>query len=162
MAGEKIAKDHIQQVRQLAGIIHEYREHPAAFTKFQLMCGITFGSDPVSGMIHVTPTRQDEQFACKDKELLEQAGSERDAFFDAVDFFATHEVALAWNGESPAKDFHVPRELSLNFAHPTLNVEIEFRRKGEADAFRLSMLFVGFENLGSATIYAGKRQGLLV
>ena len=158
---QQIAQEQIHQVRQLAGIIHEYREHPGSFTKFQLMCGITFGADPVSGLISVTPSKQDEQFRCKNKELLEQAGSERDAFFDAVDFFATHEVALAWNGKAPNKEFQVPREMSLNFAHPTMNVEIEFRRKGEPDAFRLSMLFIGFDNLGSATLYAGKRQGLL-
>lgn len=161
MADAHIPEQQIATVRQIAGIVHEYREYPARFTKFELMCGLTFGTDPVSGLIRVTPSKQEEQFRCKDAELLGHAGSERDAFFDAVDIFATSEVALAWNGQSPTKDFHVPREMSLNFAHPTMSVEITFRRKGEPDEFRLSMLFIGFDNLGSASIYASKRQGLL-
>ncbi|MGV3551144.1 hypothetical protein [Rhizobium sp.] len=161
MAEQHIPEQQIQTVRQIAGIVHEFREYPARFTKFELTCGMTFGADPVAGIIRVTPSKQDEQFLCKDEELRERAGSDRDAFFDAVDIFATSEAALAWNGNSPGKDFHVPREMSLNFAHPTMNVEIEFRRKGEPDAFRLSMFFIGFDNLASASVYASKRQGFL-
>lgn len=158
---QHIPEQQIETVRQIAGVVHEFREYPARFTKFELTCGMTFGSDPVAGVIRVTPSKQDEQFLCKDAELLGHAGSERDAFFDAVDIFAGNNVALAWNGTNPKKDFHVPREMSLNFAHPTMSVEIEFRRKGEPDAFRLSMFFIGFDNLASASVYAGKRQGLL-
>ena len=161
MASEHIPEQQIQLVRQVAGVVHEYREHPARFTKFELMCGLTFGPDPVSGMIRVTPSKKEEQFRCKDEELLGHAGSERDAFFDAVDIFATSGAALAWNGKSPTKDFHVARELSANFTHPTMSVEIAFRRKGEADEFRLSMLFVGFDNMGSASVYAASRGSLL-
>lgn len=161
MAGAHIPEPQIQIVRQIAGVVHEFREHPARFTKFELICGLTFGPDPVSGMIRVTPSKQEEQFRCKDEELLGHAGSERDAFFDAVDIFATSGAALAWNGESPGKDFHVARELSANFTHPTMNVDIAFRRKGDPDAFRLSMLFIGFDNTGSASIYAGSRGKLL-
>ncbi|MBX9458198.1 MAG: hypothetical protein KL863_20395 [Rhizobium sp.] len=151
----------IDIVRQLAGIVHEFREHPARFTKFELMCGLNFGTDPVTGLIRVTPSKQEEQFRCKDEELLGHAGSERDAFFDAVDIFAASGAALAWNGVSPNKDFHVVREMSANFAHPVMSVDITFRRKGEADAFRLDMVFVGFDNAGSAGIYAAGRGKLL-
>jgi hypothetical protein len=158
---QHIPEQQIATVRQIAGIVHEFREYPARFTKFELTCGMTFGTDPVAGVIRVTPSRQDEQFLCKDAELLGHAGTERDAFFDAVDIFASSEAALAWNGVSPTKDFHIPREMSINFSHPTMSVEIAFRRKGEADSFQLSMFFIGFDNLGSASIYAGKRQGLL-
>lgn len=161
MAGEHIPEQQIQLVRQIAGVVHEFREYPDRFTKFELMCGMTFGPDPVSGLIRVTPSRKEEQFRCKDEELLGHAGSERDAFFDAVDIFATSGAALAWNGVSPTKNFHVPREMSANFTHPTMNVEITFRRKGDPDEFRLSMVFIGFENTGSASIYAASRQALL-
>lgn len=151
----------IEIVRQLAGVVHEFREYPARFTKFELMCGLNFGTDPVTGMIRVTPSKQEEQFRCKDEELLGHAGSERDAFFDAVDIFAASGAALAWNGVSPTKDFHVVREMSANFAHPVMSVQIAFRRKGEPDEFRLDMVFVGFDNAGSAGIYAGGRGKLL-
>jgi hypothetical protein len=161
MAGTHIPEQQTAVVRQIAGVVHEFREHPARFTKFELICGLTFGPDPVSGMIRVTPSKKEEQFRCKDEELLGHAGSERDAFFDAVDIFATSGAALAWNGTSPSKDFHVAREMSANFTHPTMNVEITFRRKGEPDEFRLSMLFIGFDNAGSASIYASGRQALL-
>ena len=110
MAAEHIPEQQIALVRQIAGIVHEFREHPARFTKFELFCGLSFGPDPVSGVIRVSPSKQEEQFRCKDEELLGHAGSERDAFFDAVDIFASSGAALAWNGESPKKDFHVARE----------------------------------------------------
>jgi hypothetical protein len=161
MAGDRIPEQQISVVRQIAGVVHEFRDHPARFTKFELMCGLTFGEHPVSGLIRVTPTKDEQQFRCKDEELLGHAGSERDAFFDAVDIFATSGAALAWNGTSPSKDFHVAREMSANFTHPTMNIEITFRRKGEPDAFSLSMLFIGFDNTGSASIYAGSRGALL-
>jgi hypothetical protein len=161
MAAESIPEQQIELVRQIAGIVHEYRKYPARFTKFELMCGLSFGPDPVTGMIRVTPSKQDEQFRCKDEELLGHAGSERDAFFDAVDIFATSGAALAWNGKSPKKDFHVVRELSANFTHPTMSVQIAFRRKGEPDEFRLDMLFIGFDNQGSAIVYSGSRASLL-
>lgn len=161
MAGEHIPEQQTTVVRQIAGVVHEYREHPARFTKFELMCGLTFGPEPVSGMIRVTPSKKEEQFRCKDEELLGHAGSERDAFFDAVDIFATSGATLAWNGRSPTKDFHVAREMSANFTHPTMSVDIAFRRRGEPDEFRLSMLFIGFDNVGSASIYAGSRGALL-
>jgi hypothetical protein len=161
MAAEHIPEQQIALVRQIAGIVHEYREHPARFTKFELMCGLSFGPEPVSGIIRVTPARKEEQFRCKDEELLGHAGTERDAFFDAVDIFASSGAALAWNGKSPTKDFHVARELSANFTHPTMSVDIGFRRKGEPDEFRLNMLFIGFDNIGSASIYAGSRGTLL-
>lgn len=161
MAAEFIPEQQIELVRQVAGIVHEYRKHPARFTKFELMCGLSFGPEPVTGLIRVTPSRQEEQFRCKDEELLGHAGSERDAFFDAVDIFATSGAALAWNGKSPKKDFHVVRELSANFAHPTMSVQIAFRRKGEPDEFRLDMAFVGFDNPGSASVYAASRGALL-
>lgn len=161
MAAAHIPEQQISVVRQIAGIVHEYRDHPARFTKFELMCGLSFGQDPVSGLIRVTPSKKEEQFRCKDAELLGHAGTERDAFFDAVDIFATSGAALAWNGKSPTKDFHVARELSANFTHPTMSVEIAFRRKGDPDEFRLDMFFVGFDNLGSASIYAGSRGNLL-
>jgi hypothetical protein len=160
-SAQHIPEQQIQTVRQIAGIIHEFREYPARFTRFELTCGMSFTDNPVSGLIRVTPSKQEEQFRCKDEELLGHAGSERDAFFDAVDIFASSETALAWNGTSPTKDFHLPREMSANFAHPTMSVDIAFRRKGEPDTFQLSMFFIGFESLGSAMIYAGKRQGLL-
>ena len=161
MAAEHIPEQQIALVRQIAGIVNEFREHPARFTKFELFCGLSFGPDPVSGVIRVSPSKQEEQFRCKDEELLGHAGSERDAFFDAVDIFASSGAALAWNGESPKKDFHVAREMSANFTHPTMSVDITFRRKGDPDAFKLNMLFIGFDNAGSASIYAGTRQALL-
>jgi hypothetical protein len=161
MAAEHIPEQQTGLVRQIAGIVHEYRKHPTNFPKFELMCGLSFGPDPVSGMIRVTPTKQDEQFRCKDEELLGHAGSERDAFFDAVDIFATSGAVLAWNGTTPSPKFDVVRELSANFAHPTMSVDITFRRKGEPDAFKLNMLFIGFDNVGSASIYAGSRGKLL-
>ena len=161
MAGAHIPEPQIQIVRQIAGVVHEFREHPARFTKFELLCGLSFGPDPVSGVIRVSPSKQEEQFRCKDEELLGHAGSERDAFFDAVDIFASSGAALAWNGKSPKKDFHVAREMSANFTHPTMSVDITFRRKGDPDAFKLNMLFIGFDNAGSASIYAGTRRDLL-
>ena len=51
MAAEHIPEQQIALVRQIAGIVHEFREHPARFTKFELFCGLSFGPDPVSGVI---------------------------------------------------------------------------------------------------------------
>jgi hypothetical protein len=161
MAGDHIPEEQIRLVRQIAGIIHEYREHPDRFVKFELMAGLTFGPDPVSARIRLTPKESDEVFRCKDEELLGHAGSERDAFFDAVDIFAASGTALAWNGAVPSPAFDPVPVMSLNFAHPTFSVDITFRRRGEPDAFKLAMLFVGFDNTGAASIYAGSRQGLV-
>lgn len=161
MAAEHIPVEQIEPVRQVAAMIREYREDPARFTRFVMMCGLSFGPEPVAGMISVTPSRQQEEFRCRDAKLLGHAGSERDAFFDAVERFAASGAALAWNGESPSKDFHVAREMSANFAHPTMSVECVIRRKGEPDEFRLDRLFIGFDNVGAASIYAANRRTLL-
>lgn len=151
----------IDVVRQVASMIYDYRDHPSRFTKFEIKCGMTFGRNPVSAIISVTPSRKDEQFLCRDKELLDQMGSERAAFFEALDIFASHEAALAWNGKSPTRNFQVPREMSLNFAHPTLHADLAVRRRGDADEIGLRMLFIAFESALAASIYASKRPGLL-
>lgn len=151
----------IETVRQVASLIYDYRDHPARFTRFEMKCGMSFGRHIVSGIVSVSPSRKDEQFVCKDEELLEVMGNERDAFFEAIDVFASHDAALAWNGKSPTKNFNVPREMSLNFAHPTMHADLVFRRKGEADETALRMLFIAFQSPLAASIYASKRPGLL-
>ena len=142
-------------------MIYDHRDHPARFTRFEMKCGMTFGPDPVSAVITMTPSKKEEHFLCRDKDLLEAAGSDREAFYEAVNMFASQGAALAWNGKTPGRDFHVPREMSLDFAHPTMSADIVFRLKGEADNIALRMLFIGFDSALAASIYSGKRAGLL-
>ena len=161
MSAEHVAEPQSRLVAEIAGIIREYRKRPAAFTKFELMGGLSFGPEPVAATIRVTPSKKEETFRCKDATLLGKAGSDRDAFFDAVEIFAECPVILAWNGKTPNASFHVVRDMSANLSHPTFSVELAYRRKGEPDELRTNMFFIAFDDETSANAYAKGKVGLL-
>ena len=162
MSAVHIAQPQSQLVSEIAGIIREYRKRPTAFTKFELMGGLSFGPEPVAATIRVTPSKKEETFRCRDQSLLGKAGSDRDAFFDAVETFAERPVILAWNGKTPNASFHVVRDMSANLAYPTFSVELAYRRKGEPDELRTNMFFIAFDDVSAANAYAEGKAGLLI
>jgi hypothetical protein len=109
----------------------------------------------------VTPRAREEQFRCKDAALKASAGTDRDAFFAAVETFARSAALLAWNGETPAGDFQMVRELSGNFAYPTMSVELGYRRRGDSDEYRANMVFIGFPDGDTADSFAAERAHLI-
>lgn len=150
-----------QLVGQIAKVIRDYRATPEKFVKFDLMCGLTLKTDPIAGRIRVSPKRKEEHYRCKDAAQLASAGSDRDAFFAAVETFADSPALVAWNGETPKGDFQMVRDLSANFAHPTMSVDLAYRRRGESDEYRTNMVFIGFPDGPAADAYAATRGHLI-
>ena len=148
-------------VGQIATVIRDYQATPEKFVKFDLMCGLTLKVDPIAGRIRVTPKRREEQFRCRDAAQLAAAGSDRDAFFAAVDTFARSGAVIAWNGETPKGDFQLVRDLSANFAHPTMSVDLAYRRRGDSNEYRTNMVFVAFPDGPSADAFAAERPHLI-
>lgn len=162
MSAEPAAAPQFRMVGEIAGLIREYRKRPESFSKFELMAGLSFGPEPVAAAIRVTPSKKEENFRCKDTALLDRAGSEKDAFFAAVDRFTESEVIYAWNGKTPDPSFHVVRDMSANLVHPTFSVELAYRRKGEPDELRTNMFFIAFDDQASADAYAESKVDLLM
>ena len=161
MAAEFIPEAQNELVAQIATVISDYRDNPEKFVKFELMCGMTLRVEPIAGRINVTPRAKNEQFRCKDEAQRAGFASDREAFFGAVEAFADKAGFLAWNGVTPEGKFELVQELSANFSHPTMSVELGYRRRGDSDEFRTSMVFIAFDDTASAQAYADKRPNLI-
>jgi len=161
MAAPYLPEPQNKLVAEIATVILDYRDKPEKFVKFELMCGLTLKVDPIAGQIRLTPRAKEERFRCKDAALKASAGSDRDAFFAAIETFARSEALLAWNGITPAGDFQMVRELSGNFAHPTMSVELAYRRRGDSDEYRANMVFIGFPDGDTADAFAAQRAHLI-
>jgi hypothetical protein len=161
MAAPHLPEPQNKLVAEIATVILDYRDTPEKFVKFELMCGLTLKVEPIAGRIRVTPRAREEQFRCKDAALKASAGTDRDAFFAAVETFARSAALLAWNGETPAGDFQMVRELSGNFAYPTMSVELGYRRRGDSDEYRANMVFIGFPDGDTADSFAAERAHLI-
>lgn len=161
MAAPYLPEPQNKLVAEIATVILDYRDHQEKFVKFELMCGLTLKVDPIAGQIRLTPRAKEERFRCKDDGLKASAGSDRDAFFAAVETFARSEALLAWNGITPAGDFQMVRELSGNFAYPTMSVDLAYRRRGDSDEYRANMVFIGFPDGDTADAFAAQRSHLI-
>lgn len=161
MAAPHLPEPQNKLVAEIATVILDYRDKPEKFVKFDLMCGLTLKVEPIAGRILMTPRAKDERFRCRDVGLKASAGSDRDAFFAAVDTFARSEALLAWNGITPAGDFQMVRELSGNFAYKTMSVELAYRRRGDSDEYRANMFFIGFPDGDTADAFAAERSHLI-
>lgn len=161
MAAPYLPEPQNKLVAEIATVILDYRDKPEKFVKFELMCGLTLKVEPIAGQIRLTPRAKDERFRCKDGPLLASAGSDRAAFFAAVDTFARSAALLAWNGITPKGDFQMVRELSGNFTHPTMSVDLAYRRRGDSDEYRANMFFIGFPDGDTADAFAADRAHLI-
>lgn len=161
MAAPHLPEPQNKLVAEIATVILDYRDKPEKFVKFELMCGLTLKVEPIAGRIRLTPRAKEEQFRCKDTALKASAGTDRAAFFAAVETFARSAALLAWNGETPDGDFQMVRELSGNFAHPTMSVELGYRRRGDSDEYRANMVFIGFPDGDTADAFAATRAHLI-
>jgi hypothetical protein len=148
-------------VREIAGLLGQFHKRKSSFLKFGLRGGVALNKQPAGCRIMVSPTQNDEQYRVQDPELRRGQPSEKDAFFAAVDTFAAHGAFLAWNGKRPAGSFDTVRDLSENFAHPTMTIEIVYRKRDEEHENHLNMFFIGFADEASAADYAERKSALM-
>lgn len=148
-------------VREIAGLIGEYRKRKSSFLKFGLRGGVALNRDPAGCVIMHSPTQNDEHFQCRDAELRKGQPSEKDAFFAGIEKFAGLGAFLGWNGKRPPGSFDTVRDLSEDFAHPTMTAEILYQRRGETHENRLNMFFIGFADEAAAADYAERKKALV-
>lgn len=148
-------------VREIADLLGQYHKRKSSFLKFGLRGGVALNKEPAGALIMHSPTQNDEQYRVQDAELRRGQPSEKDAFFAGVEKFAAHGAFLAWNGKRPAGSFDTIKDLSEDFAHPTMTVEIAYRKRGEEDESRLNMFFIGFADEAAAADYAERKPGLV-
>lgn len=149
-------------VKEIAALFTEYRDDPKDFVKFGMKCGLALNTVPLAAMIMFGPKQKDEHFRIADPIALKKhGGSETKAFNAAFDQFTGNAAFLAWNGIKPPGRVDLVRELSENFAHPTMTVEMTYRRRGDSAESRLNMFFIGFKDEESAQAY-GKKQAVLL
>lgn len=148
-------------VREIAGLIGQYRKRKSSFLKFGLRGGVALNRDPAGAIIMVSPTQNDEEYRVRDAALREGQASEKDAFFAGVEKFASLGAFLAWNGKRPPGSFDTVKDLSEDFAHPTMTVEIVYQKRGEDHENRLNMFFIGFADEAAAEDYARRKPALV-
>ena len=143
-------------VAEIAGLVQEYRKDGGAFVKFGLKCGMTLGKLPIAGGIMHSPKKSDERFQISDPAFREKYPSEKEAFYAAFDQFTSNAQFLAWNGKVPDdKKFDLVKDMSENFARPTMQVEVIYRKRGGEHEEKLRMFFIGFNDDNEAKGYAG-------
>ena len=156
------AKIQTDLVAEIAAIVTEYRRDASNLVKFGLKCAIALNREPIAGGIMYAPKRSDETFKIRDTSFEGKFETDKDAFFAAFDRFTGHAAFLAWDGRLPDPAFEVVKQLSDNYAFPTMMVELVFRRRGSDLEKKLSMFFIGFPDEESAVSYGKRREAALV
>jgi hypothetical protein len=150
-------------VRTIAETVEDYRAGSPALVKFAMECGIALNRQPIISKVTVKPTMRDERFQIGDETYRGKFASDRDAFFAAFDAFMANGQFLAWNGRAPvARGVPPMKALSENFAHPTFQIDMTSRRRGEPKEIRYAMLFVGFRDDDAAKAYADRLAHLVM
>jgi hypothetical protein len=148
-------------VGEIAGLVRRYRQGDAALVKFGMKCGLALNKQPIAGGVMHSRKTSNEQFKISDPAFREGYASEQQAFFAALDTFFANRQFLAWDGKVPDAKFDVLKELSDNYAWPTMMIEMVHRDKGAEEEKRLNMFFIGFPDDAAAEAYAKKPKGLV-
>jgi hypothetical protein len=150
-------------VREIADLVDGYRKGHPALVKFGMKCGLALNKTPIAGGIMHSPKAKDERFQIGDKAFGGKFASDKDAFFGAFGQFTGHGQFLAWNGKTPDDGkFDLVKDMSENFAHPTMQVEVIYRKRGEDAESRLNMFFIGFADNAAAEDYAARNAAIVM
>ncbi|MDB5524673.1 MAG: hypothetical protein JWM58_2436 [Rhizobium sp.] len=148
-------------VKDIAGLVGEYREDSAAFVKFGLKCGIALNKLPIAAGIMHSPKHNDERFQIGDPAFRGKFPADKDAFYAVFDRFTSSAQFLAWDGHAPdAGNFDMVKGLSENYKWPTMMLEIICRKRGAPDEKKLRMFFIGFPGDTEAMEYAMKHKSV--
>lgn len=148
-------------VKDIAGLVREYRSGGSNFVKFGLRCGLTLNRLPIIGGIMHSPKDDNEKFQIGDPAYREKYQDDKDAFYAAFDNFSSNAQFLAWDGKAPdAGNFDMVKKLSEEHKWPTMFIEMIYRRRGAAHEQKLRMFFVGFPGDVEAMDYARRNGGM--
>jgi hypothetical protein len=150
------------QVKEIAGIMRDYRDGAKSLVKFMLKCSLRRNKAPIAGAIVMKPTMKDERFQIGDPAYKGKYASDRDAFFAAFDQFASLDQFLAWNGRLSANRNTPPVQFfSEGFSLPTMQIELAYRLRGQPDEKTLSIMLAGFDDNEGASAFAQRQAHLI-
>jgi len=148
-------------VKEIAGLVQEYRDGNAKFVKFGLRCGISQNRLPVGGGIIHGPKDSSEKFSIGDPAFRDKYPTDKEAFYAAFDRFTGNAQFLAWDGRAPdAGNFEMIKKFSEDYKHPTMFIELIYRKRGGEHEQKLRMFFVGFVGDVEAMDYASRKGGV--
>ncbi|MBL0370399.1 hypothetical protein JJB09_00010 [Rhizobium sp. KVB221] len=149
---------HVKQadlVKEIAGLVQQYRDGDPALVKFGMKCGITLDRHPVGAGIMHSPKLKQETFQIKDSAFRQNFQSDKDAFFAAFDRFVANGQFLAWSGKVPKEgQAAILKTLNEDHTRPTMQIEMICRKRGSESEQKLQMLFIGFGDDKEAAAYA--------
>jgi hypothetical protein len=148
-------------VKEIAGLVGEYRKDSADFVKFGLKCGIALNKLPIAAGIMHSPKHKEERYQIGDPAFRGKFPVDKDAFYAAFDQFVGNAQFLAWDGHAPdAGNIDMVKGLSENYARPTMMLEIIYRKRGRPEEKKLRMFFIGFPGDIEAMEYAMKHKSV--
>jgi hypothetical protein len=151
----------VDLVKEIAGLVQEYRGGSSKFVKFGLRCGIALNRLPVGGGIMHSPKDSTEKFSIGDPAYRDKFPSDKDAFYAAFDTFTRNVQFLAWDGRAPdAGNFDMVKKFSEDYRWPTMFIELIYRKRGGAHEQKLRMFFVAFPGDVEAMDYARRKGGV--